>query len=252
MADNKPKKIKINAPKAIAKWPKLTEPDYGTAMHPKPEGEYSVKLVWDESDPAFQKFQARMQPLMDAAVEQGQAAFNALKKPQRDKLEKMKVNPLFTPIYDENDEPTGQVEMKLAMTASGVVKSGPREGKKWARSPQLFDALGRPITAKVNIWGGSELIVAFTVNEGGYFIAGTGACGLKCHLEAVQIVTLRAGGTKSAGDYGFGTQEGGFDVSQLPPEDGEGSAEDDEFAGAGAEDNHLPTDDKEPDGSADF
>lgn len=248
MSDARPKQIKMNTPKGTAKWPKLTEPDYGTSEYPKPEGEYSVKLVWDESDPAFLKFRAKMQPYLDAAEAAGQAAFDALKKPQRDKLGAMKLNPLFTPIYDENDEPTGQVEMKLTMKASGIVKKGPREGKKWARSPALFDALGRPIKQKVEIWGGSELIVSFSFNPEGYFVAGTGVAGLKCSLEAVQIVTLRAGGAKSAQDYGFGAQEGGFDASQMADE-GEGAGEDDEFAGGG---DHLPSDGGAPAGSADF
>lgn len=241
--------LKFNTPKATAKWPKLTDPDYGSKEFPKPEGEYSVKLVWDETDPAFLKFRAKMQPYLDEAEANGQAQFDALKKPQRDKLGALKVNPLFTPIYDENEEPTGQVEMKLTMKASGVVKKGPREGKKWQRSPAMFDALGRPIKTKVEIWGGSEIIVSFTFVKGGYFIAGTGAAGLKAQLEAVQIVTLRQGGTKSASDYGFGAQEGGFSADDLPSKDEDG-AEDDEFAGGN---DHLPDDGgADPSGASDF
>jgi hypothetical protein len=250
MTDNKPKSIAMNTPKAIAKWPKLTDPDYGNAEYPKPEGEYSVKLVWDESDPAFQKFAAKMQPYIDEAEAAGKAAFDALKKPQRDKLGALKVNPLFTPIYDADENPTGQVEMKLTMKASGVVKRGPREGKKWTRSPALFDALGRKITKKVEIWGGSEIIVSINFVKGGYFIAGTGVCGLKCQLDAVQIVTLRAGGTKSAGDYGFGAQEGGFNADDIADEDRDTDS-DDEFAGGG-DDNHLPTNSGDPSGASDF
>jgi hypothetical protein len=248
MSDARPKQIKMNTPKGIAKWPKLTEADYGTADYPKPEGEYSVKLVWDETDPAFIKFRNKLQPYLDAAEAAGQEAFDALKKPQRDKLGALKLNPLFTPIYDAEENPTGQVEMKLTMKASGVVKKGPREGKKWTRSPAMFDALGRPINKKVEIWGGSELIVSFNFSEGGYFIAGTGVCGLKCSLEAVQIVTLRAGGTKSASDYGFGAQEGGFDASQIADES-EGAGADDELAGG--DEPHLP-EGGDPAGASDF
>lgn len=248
MSDARPKMIKMNSPRGTAKWPKLTEPDYGSAQHPKPEGEYSVKLVWDETDPAFLKFRAKLQPYLDAAEAKGQAEFAALKKPQRDKLGSLKVNPLFTPIYDAEDNPTGQVEMKLTMKASGVVKNGPRAGKKWTRSPDMFDALGRPIKQKVDIWGGSELIVSFTFNPEGYFIAGTGAAGLKCSLEAVQIVTLRAGGAKSAQDYGFGAHEDGFDASQMADES-EGAGTDDEFAGS--DEPHLP-ESGDPAGASDF
>lgn len=248
MSNDKPKIVKMNAPLAIAKWPKLSEPDYGTKEYPKPEGEYSVKLVWDETDPAYEKFRAKMDGYLDAAVAAGQVQFDSLKKPQRDKLGSMKVNPMFTPVYDADENLTGQVEMKLTMKASGVVKKGPREGKKWARSPSLFDALGRPIKGKVDIWGGSELIVAFSFAEGGYFVAGTGACGVKLQLEAVQIVTLRAGGERSADSYGFGKHDGGFDASTVSSK---GDDEEDEFAGGGgdADDNHTPS---APAGSDDF
>lgn len=249
MADDKVQTLKKNTPVGVAKWPKLTEPDYGTAEYPKPEGEYSLKLVWDENDPRFIKFRDEMTPYLEEAEAAGQAAFDALKKPQRDKLGSLKVNPLFTPVYDKDDNPTGQVEMKLTMKASGVVKKGPREGKKWSRSPALFDALGRPIKSKIEIWGGSDLICSFNFQRGGYFIAGTGAAGLKLSLEAVQIITLRQGGERSASDYGFGAHEDGFDASNLKAADADAS--DDEFAGSDDE-AHTPASGGDPSGASDF
>ena len=251
MADNRTKKQTINTPKGIAKWPKLHAPDYGTADYPKPEGEYSVKLIYNENDPAFLKFRAKMQPFVDAAERNGQAAFDALKKAQRDKLGALKINPVFTPIYDEDEEPTGQVELKLTMKASGVVKKGPREGKKWTRKPDLFDALGRKIAKPVEIWGGSELIASVSFDPDGYFIPATGVCGLKLGLDAIQIVTLRQGGERSADSYGFAAQEDGFDASQLRDEEEGGEAGDDEFAGG--DDSHLPGESGgDPSGASDF
>lgn len=247
MAD-KPKMIKMRTPLGTAKWPKLTEPDYGTKDYPKPEGEYSVKMIFDETDPKFVAFRNELEKYMEAVEEKAANEFAQLKKPQRDRLGAPTRNDIFTPIYDENDEPTGQVEMKLTMKASGVVKKGPREGKKWSRKPQLFDALGRPIKKKVEIWGGSELIVAFAFVEDGYFIPATGAYGIKMQLEAAQVVTLRQGGERDASSYGFGAQEGGFDASELPDQtDGEeAEGEDDEFSG-----NHLP-EEGDPVGAAEF
>jgi hypothetical protein len=157
------------------------------------------------------------------------------------------MNPLFTTVYDENEEPTGQVELKLKMVASGTTKRGPREGKKWARKPDLFDALGRKVTQKVDIWGGSELIIGFSFADGGYFIPATGAAGLSLKLEAVQIITLRQGGERSADSYGFKREDGGFDADALP-RTADAGENDDEFAGA-ADAPHLPS---EPAGSADF
>jgi hypothetical protein len=175
--------------------------------------------------------------------------FAELKKPQRDKLGSPSRNDMFTPIYDADDEPTGEVEMKFSMKAGGVVKKGPREGKKWSRKPQLFDALGRPIKGEIAIWGGSELIIAFSFTEDGYFIPATGAYGIKLQLEAAQVVTLRAGGERDAGDYGFGSQEGGFDASQhVAPKGDEDDGGDDEYQ------NHTPgsDDDGDPEGAGDF
>lgn len=245
MAD-KPKIVKLNSPLGTAKWPKLTEPDYGTRDYPKPEGEYSVKLVFNESDPKFVAFRQKMEAYMEPVEAMADAKFAELKKPQRDKLGSPTRNDIFTTIYDENDEPTGEVEMKLTMKASGVVKKGPREGKKWTRKPQLFDALGRPIKGKIDIWGGSELIIAFSFTENGYFIPATGAYGIKLQLEAAQVVTLRQGGERSAGDYGFGAQEGGFDASQYAANEGEdeGEGEDDDL-------NHTPGADDDGAGSGD-
>jgi hypothetical protein len=250
MANDKPTTFKMNTPLGTAKWPKLTAPDYGTAEHPKPEGEYSVKLVWNESDPAFQKFRAKMEGYLAEAEEAGREQFAALKKPQRDKLGGMKMNPLFTPIYDDNEEPTGQVEMKLTMKASGVVKRGPREGKKWDRKPDLYDAFGRKITKPIEIWGGSELIVSFSFIQGGYFIAGSGLTGLKCSLEGVQVVTLRQGGERSAESHGFSAQAGGFSADELPSNSDADA--DDEFAGGGSDMGSASDAAGEPEGTADF
>jgi hypothetical protein len=247
MAD-KPKVVKMNTPLGTAKWPKLSEPDYGTKDYPKPEGEYSVKLVFDEDDPKFMAFREKLEAYMVPVEAMAQAEFAKLKKPQRDKIGSPTRNDMFTPIYDEDDEPTGQVEMKMTMKASGVVKRGPREGKKWSRKPQLFDALGRPIKGKVDIWGGSELIISFSFTEPGYFIPATGAYGIKLQLEAAQVVTLRQGGERSASEYGFGKQEGGFDASEYTaPNEGEGEGEPEDDL------NHTPgADEGDPEGASDF
>lgn len=244
------KPLKMNTPLGTAKWPKITEPDYGTQDYPKPEGEYSTKLVFNETDPKFIAFRDKMQPYMDAVEAMANAEFANLKKPQRDKLGSPSRNDIFVPIYDENDEPTGQVEIKLSMKAGGVVKRGPREGKKWSRKPQLFDALGRPIKGKIEVWGGSELIVNFSFREDGYWIPATGAYGIKLQLEAAQIITLRQGGERDASAYGFGAQEGGFDASEYTAP--EAADADDDAGGDEFSNNHLPEGDADPEGAADF
>lgn len=219
MSDNKPKITKMNTPVGVAIWPKLTEADYGTKDYPKPEGEYSVKMRFKETDPAFVSFREKMEAFIPAVEEMATEEFNGLKKPQRDKLKAPTFNDVFVTVYDEDEEPTGEVEMKFSMKAGGVVKKGPRAGKKWSRRPDIFDAFGRkvPPSAGVEIWGGSELIIAFNFREDGYFIPATGAWGIKLQLDAAQIITLRQGGERSAEDHGFKAQEGGFNADAYTP-----------------------------------
>jgi len=240
MASNKPTIIKMSAPLGVAAWPKLTAPDYGNNTFPKPEGEYSVKMLWKTDDPDFIEFKEALEAYMPAVEAMANQKFSELKKPQRDKLGAPSQNPLFSIVYDKDDEPTGDIEAKFTMRASGIVKKGPREGQTWKRHPALFDAFGRPFKKGIDIWGGSELVIAFSFQEDGYFIPGTGSYGIKLQLEAAQVVTLRQGGEQSAAAFGFGKHEGGFDVSSYADADdddeGGDQASDEDVAGtAGAD-----------------
>lgn len=75
-----------------------------------------------------------------------------------------------------------------------------------------------------DIWGGTEGKVSFEVAP--YFIPGTALAGIKLRLNAVQVIELRSGGNKSAGEYGFGEEEGGFDAESVAEQEQE---EKDEF-----------------------
>lgn len=249
--DSKPVYIPARTPRGIAKWPKLTEPDYGTDKFPNAGGQYSVKLVFKDTDPKFLALAAKIEPLMAEAEANAKAEFATLKKATRDQLGAPKKNPWFSPLYDENDEPTGEVEMKLSMAASGVVKRGPRAGKEWKARPDYFDAFGRKITNTkgLEIWGGSELICSFSITKGGYFIPGTGAYGLQIKLQAVQIVKLRSpGANRTAEGYGFGVEDDGWSADELSEttEDDDEDGDDDygSAGGGGAA--------SDPDGSSDF
>jgi hypothetical protein len=244
MADRKI--TKMTSPKGTFKWPKLTEPDYGTNQYPNPDGAYSVKVIFNESDPAFQAFRVKIEKAHAAAVELGEAAFKELKVETRKKLKAITVNEPFTVIYDqETEEPTGEVEMKISMKASGTVKKGPRAGKKWTRKPQLFDAKGKPMLKVPDIWGGTTGKVSFSFVSDGYFIPGTGACGISFQLEAAQIIDLVSGGQRQAGDYGFGEEEGyeHDDKAAADDEGDDGDEFEDETGGAAGAD---------PEGAADF
>lgn len=240
----KPNRTKMTTPRGTFKWPKLTEPDYGSKDYPKPDGEYSVKVIFQETDASFQKFRSKIEELHARVVEEAKAKFKELKVETRKKLKEITINEPFTVIYDqETEEPTGEIEMKFSMKASGVVKKGPREGKRWNRKPVIFDAKGKPMLKTPDIWGGTVGRVSFTFDPEGYFIPGTAACGISFSLEAAQIIDLVSGGQRNAGEFGF-EEEDGYehdDASVSEDEDEDKDEFGDETGGDG-----------DPEGSEDF
>jgi len=204
--------------KGTFKYPKLNEPD--TKF--KAEGEYSVKLIGNENDPAVQALMAKLVPMHEAAVARGKALIK--------KGKSLSVNPLFTQVYDETtEEPTGEVEFVFKMGASGTYKNGPKAGQTWTRKPGLFDAKGNAMVKAPSIWGGTVGKVSFEVGvdresgEPGYFIPGTGTAGLSLRLLAVQVIDLVSGGQRTAAGYGFG-EEDGYSASDDTNEDSGGVA----------------------------
>ena len=227
----KPKNFTGITPKGIFKFPNLIKPDFGTEKYPKEGGEYNVRLVLtlDEAQPLIDK----LEPEMEKAKEAAEAAFKELSVPARKKLGGIKAQDFYQEVYDrETEEPTGEVEFRFAMKASGKNK----KGEKWERKPTIFDAKGKPVTLK-SIWGGTKGKVSFEVSP--YFVDGTGVYGIKLYLRAVQIIELNQGGSRSASDFGFG-EEDGFDGADVEDdntegfEDETGGGDDDEGAGDGS------------------
>ena len=231
--DKKKPAVKLKTPAGRLGWPKLSEPDYGTKDYPKPDGEYSTKLILKADDPATRAFLKELQPHYEAALEAGKEEFAKLKPETRKKLKQVNENPLFTELLDkETEEPTGEIEFKFSKKASIVAQKGPKAGQRIQLRVALFDAKGNVIQKAPQIWSGSVAKVAFVASP--YFIPGTGAAGLKLSLDAVQIIELRQGGGKSASDYGFGAEDGythGDDTSDTgsTDESNDGEAETPDF-----------------------
>jgi len=245
---NARKITKLTTPRGTLKWPKLNEPDYGTKQYPNPDGSYNTRIIFDGNDPAFIKFREKLEKAHAVAVENGREEFANLKVATRKKLGDITINEPFTEVYDpETEEPTGEWELKVSMKASGTVKKGPRAGKKWTRKPQIFDAKGKPMLKVPDIWGGTVARVSFSFVTDGYFIPGTGACGISLQLEAVQVIDLVTAGQRSADDYGF-EEEDGYEHEDKAVADDED--EDDEFGDETGDDDDADGDDDE--GAADF
>lgn len=232
MADKR-KYHRFITPKATFRYPKILKPDYGTKEFPKPHGEYSVQAVFRLDDPAFQKMLAQLQVLHDQAVARGREEFSKLKVDQRKKLGKITVNPLYTVLYDQDtEEETGEVMMKFSCRHS--FKDKKTEETRLLSPPDVFDAFKKPVK-NVDPWSGTTGKVAFSVEDGGYFIPSDGKVGISMRLSAVQIIDLVEGGQRSADSYGF-DEEDGFD----------GSGRDE------VSENDADEDTDEDDGSADF
>lgn len=208
------KPIHVSFP-GIFKFPKLTEPDYGTEEYPKPDGEFSVRLVGKPDDPQVKAMMAKIAPVFEQAKVDGKAKAKELSPAAVAKLKKkngdglISVNDYYADVLDKDTgEKTGDVEFKLAMTYSGTYKKGPKQGKKWYRKPPLFDAKGQPMKNPPEIWGGTKGRISFTM--GPYFVEGNGMVGVKLYLEAARILDLVSKGERSAAAYGFGEEEEGY------------------------------------------
>ncbi|SCW77198.1 Protein of unknown function [Rhizobium mongolense subsp. loessense] len=202
MAERK-KNPSFISPRGPLKFPKIDKVDYGTKEYPKPNGEYSTKLVLEADAPETKAFIAKLTPIYREAMDEAALKFKELKVETRKKLGKVTENDLFTTLYDqETEQPTGYIEFKFAMAASGERKDKTR----WSAKPAIFDAKGKPMVKVPEIWSGTEAKVSFECQP--YFIPGTGAAGLKLKLKAVQVIELVSGGQRTASSYGFGAEDG--------------------------------------------
>ena len=228
MTDKFKKAPKFTTPPGSFIWPRLFEAD--TKF--KAEGEYSVKLRLsaDAASPLIKK----LQPLHDEAAKEGKQGYAAIPVANRKKLDAkggFTLNPFFSPVYDDDENETGEVEFKFTMKATGTNK---KTGKDWTRKPSVFDAKGLPIKKDPGVGSGTVGKVSFEVFP--YFIPGTGAAGLSLKLEAAQIIDLVAFGQRSASAYGFGEEEG-YSASDNEDETEESNTEE---GGASGDDDEIP------------
>jgi len=210
-----PKRTTYTAPKGVLSWPKLTTPD--TKF--KPEGEYSVGLVLPANSPEAQAFKKKI----DAAAAESLAAAKAnAKNPAEAKRWETKYVPYKMLEDKETGEPTGEIEFKFTMKASGVSK---KTGKPWTRKPALFDARGTALGEGIEVGGGSVAIIAYQLAP--YSQTPQSGASVKLALEAVQILELRTYGQKNASAFGFQAQDGFTADSSTNEESDEEGTEDD-------------------------
>lgn len=214
MAEKRKANPKFTTEAGTFRYPKITEPDYGNEKYPKPDGEYSVQVIFREDSPEAQTLIAQLTPHYEEALAAAAQQFKDLPVAKRKEYEKQKIkgpvaNALYGVIYDKtSEEPTGEIFFKATMKASGVYKKGPKEGQTWKRAPVIFDASGNRMIRPPAIWGGTVGKVA--VETSGYYISGTNAAGLKLNLVGVQVINLVSQGSASAESMGFSREDGGY------------------------------------------
>ena len=199
---DKPKRIRYTSPKGEALFAHVVHVDYGTDQYPNPAGAYNIMLALDEDD--ADKLRTMLAPELEAAQAFADEKFAALKPAVRTKLGGSKFNELGMDEYDKDETPTGRVLFRFKTNAFYEN----RQGVRVQRKVPLFDAMQQPVKLTDEPGNGSIIRVAFTA--GPYFVDGTGTGGLTLYLDALQVVKLNKQGERSASDYGFGEEEGGF------------------------------------------
>lgn len=222
MADKKPKRPTFSTPIGIARYPHLNKPDTRFS-----DGDYKcdVRLRADDAKELIEQLEAIRDEFFDA---------------QEPKIKKTyKKAEVFTVELDDEGNETGYVIIKTKLNANGKNKT---TGETWTNEPKLFDADGEPLPKSVQIWSGSKVIVAGTVNT--YAMAKEKTIGVTLKCRGVQVIELVSGQGQTAESFGFKKQKGykapsaknaasedDSDDSDTDdaPQGGDKSGEDDEF-----------------------
>lgn len=223
----RPPLVKVLTPRGIAKFPYLNKPD--TKFNA--DGEYRIRLILtaDAAAPIVAKLEAAAQKAYADAqaelTEKAETEKGEKKAKAKKALAELKRGDLpAKPVYDEDGNETGQIELGFKMRAARKV-----DGVVKAQRPKLFDAKGNEFPASIDIWGGSTVKVAGAVNP--FYMPGTNTAGVGLRLSAVQIIKLNQGGGSTADSYGFGTEDDGYEVE----DDAARAGFKDEVRGAGGE-----------------
>lgn len=198
MTEKSKKKVTLTSPKGVFLWPHLMKP------HPD-YGKYAVtlRLPADEA----QKFIEKLQPAFDEATKVAEAAYKKLKPAVR-KKKAFVMNDFYEEVYDEDDNPTGEILFKFNKKAGGKRK----DDTVWkAAPPVIFDAAKKPLKKNVEIWSGTIGKVAFYTDP---YYSATIDGGMSLRISGVQIIELVQGGQSSAESLGF-EEEDGFSVNDI-------------------------------------
>lgn len=210
MAEDKKKKRRpvLVTPAGKWIWVWLTEPSFGSEKFPNPGGSFKVTAVYKTDSREANELIAKLQPYYEEALAIAEEKFAALPKKERDKLEKVRAEPFYEVLVDENDEPTGEIGFKFTMKHTR--KSKRNKNETYKVRPVIWDAKRNAVNPVPPIGSGTIGRIAF--NAGDWFVASTGLAGLKLYLTEAQILDLKGyGGSDGSA---FGTEEGGYEFKE--------------------------------------
>jgi hypothetical protein len=190
LADKRPKRPTYTTPVGIARYPHLNKPD--TRFNADGDYKCDVRLKADETDTTT--LIERLEKIRDDFFDAQDAKVKKTYKKAA----------VFTVELDDEGNETGYVIIKTKLNANGKDKT---TGETWKNEPKLFDAKGNPLPPSVQVWSGSKVIVAGTVNT--YAMAKEKSIGVTLKCRGVQVIELVSGGTGgTAESFGFKKQAG--------------------------------------------
>lgn len=163
------KAAKIMKGKAL--WAKVFEPD--TKFDPN--GIYSVNLLIPEAEAA------EICEYLDGVVQERYD--QEIKEKPKMKASLSTKSP-YEPEYDQDGNPTGNIEFKLKLKA----KVQTRTGEMYDQKPIVVDAKRTPMDGDTAIGNGSVIKVAYEPIP--YVMASTKQAGVSLRLKGVQVIDL--------------------------------------------------------------
>jgi hypothetical protein len=217
----KNKAIRITSPVGTAKWVFVDKP----STKFKPEGEYSVQVVFSKKDIAA----IGKQLAAEAKKAQADAIENAEKAIQKKARAKYELVYGLSPEQDDEGEATGNYVLKVKRDAQ---YTSSKTGETVNVTIPVFDAKKKPIKG-AKIGSGSLVKVAFDAVP--FCADGLKKVGMTLRLVGVQVIELvEWKGGATADNCGFGEEDGyeaGDDEgAEATPFDADEKGEDEEEA----------------------
>lgn len=196
-----PKRPTFTTPVGDARFPHLNKPD--TRFNAAGDYKCDVRLLADDAAPLIEQLEA----IRDKFLEEWKES-----DAHKPKLDTVEIDEVYTVDRDDEGNETGYVIIKTKLNATGEDK---KTGETWTNEPKLFDAEGEPMPKSVQIWSGSKVIVAGTVNTYAFvkkLDKKSGkreiAVGVSLKCRGVQVIKLVSGGGQTAESFGFRKQAG--------------------------------------------